>query len=65
MIRSAPPRGTSGGPLINPDGEVLGIAFGASVDDPDIGFALTAEEIAPELAHLTNTAPVATGGENC
>jgi S1-C subfamily serine protease len=65
LIRGAPPHGLSGGPLINPGGEVLGVAFGAAIDDPDTGFALTAKEIAPQLADLTNTVPVATGLERC
>jgi S1-C subfamily serine protease len=55
----------SGGPLINLGGEVLGVAFGAAIDEPDIGFVLTAEEIAPQLSDLTNTVPVATGREIC
>ena len=55
----------SGGPLIDLDGKVLGVAFGAAVDDPDTGFVLTANEIAPQLADLSNTVPVATGNELC
>ena len=58
-------KGASGGPLIDRDGNVLGVSFGESIDDPDTGFALTANEIEPQLADLTNTAPVATGRERC
>ena len=58
-------RGASGGPLVDRDGNVLGVSFGASIDDPDTGFVLTANEIEPQLADLTNTAPVATGRERC
>ncbi len=58
-------KGASGGPLVDREGRVLGVTFGVAVDDPDTGFALTAKEIAPQLADLDNTAPVATGGEHC
>ena len=57
--------GAPGGPLIDRDGQVLGVSFGASTDDADTDFALTAKEIAPQLADLTNTAPVGTGREQC
>jgi S1-C subfamily serine protease len=57
--------GASGGPLIDRDGHVLGVSFGVAVDDADTGFALTAKEIAPQLAELTNTVPVATGRGRC
>ncbi len=36
--------GNSGGPLITPDGTVLGIIFAAAADDENTGFAVTAEE---------------------
>ena len=64
-IRPAPRKGMSGGPLINLGGEVLGLAFGAAIDDSDTGFVLTAREIASQLADLSNTVPVATGNELC
>ncbi len=47
----------SGGPLIDRDGHVLGVSFGASIDDPDTSFVMTAHEIAPPLADLPNTVP--------
>ncbi|HWJ81867.1 MAG TPA: MarP family serine protease [Nocardioides sp.] len=37
--------GNSGGPLIDPDGDVAGVVFAASVTDPDTGYALTSEQV--------------------
>ena len=39
--------GNSGGPLLSPNGTVLGVIFGAAIDEADVGFALTADEVAP------------------
>jgi hypothetical protein len=33
--------------LLAPDGSVLGVIFGAAIDETDVGFALTAAEVAP------------------
>ncbi|MFE1817794.1 MarP family serine protease [Streptomyces anulatus] len=38
-------QGNSGGPLLTPDGKVYGVVFAKSLDDPDTGYALTADEI--------------------
>jgi S1-C subfamily serine protease len=38
--------GNSGGPLIAPDGTVLGVVFASAIDDPQTGYALTAAEVA-------------------
>ena len=35
--------GNSGGPLLAPDGSVLGVVFASAIDDPDTGYALTAD----------------------
>ncbi|WP_436525670.1 MarP family serine protease [Actinoplanes sp. HUAS TT8] len=46
-IKSLVRSGNSGGPLISPAGEVLGVIFAAAADDKNVGFALTASEAAP------------------
>jgi S1-C subfamily serine protease len=46
-LRSQVRPGNSGGPLLAPDGTVLGVIFGAAIDETDVGFALTAAEVAP------------------
>lgn len=38
--------GNSGGPLLSPAGEVYGVIFAKSLDDPDTGYALTVPEVA-------------------
>jgi S1-C subfamily serine protease len=60
-IRGPVHQGNSGGPLIGRDGRVLGVVFGAAVDDADTGFVLTAKEVARQMARVTNTQQVATG----
>ncbi len=42
--------GNSGGPLLTRSGQVLGVVFAASVDQKDVGYALTNAEIAPDVA---------------
>ena len=46
-IRALVRSGNSGGPLVSPDGTVLGVIFAAAADDPSTGFAITADEAAP------------------
>jgi S1-C subfamily serine protease len=62
-IRGQVRQGNSGGPMINRGGQVLGVVFGAAVDDADTGFVLTSKEVARQMARVGNTQPVATG--NC
>ncbi|WP_165849832.1 acid resistance serine protease MarP [Mycobacterium uberis] len=60
-IRATVEQGNSGGPLIGTNGRVLGVVFGAAVDDPDTGFVLTVEEVYGQLSKIGETQAVATG----
>jgi S1-C subfamily serine protease len=60
-IRGTVRQGNSGGPMIDKSGRVLGVVFGAAVDDADTGFVLTAKEVSNQLAKIGNTQRVATG----
>ena len=42
--------GNSGGPLLSPSGQVLGVVFAAAADDPQTGYALTGREVAADAA---------------
>ncbi|HLV59315.1 MAG TPA: MarP family serine protease [Natronosporangium sp.] len=44
-IRALVRGGNSGGPLVAPSGEVLGVIFAAAADDPNTGFALSARQV--------------------
>jgi S1-C subfamily serine protease len=60
MIR----QGNSGGPLLTPDGKVYGVVFAKSLDDDSTGYALTSNEVRPDLtAAHSASAPVNT--EQC
>ncbi len=60
-IRGVVRQGNSGGPLINRGGQVLGVVFGAAVDDNETGFVLTANEVSRQMARVGSTDRVATG----
>lgn len=47
--------GNSGGPLLAPDGKVVGIVFAKSLDDAETGYALTIAEAAPVLAKAASS----------
>ena len=53
ILRGTVVQGNSGGPLISSDGTVLGLIFGASVDDTDTGYAITAEEVRAHIGDVT------------
>ncbi len=56
--------GNSGGPLLKPDGTVLGMIFAAALDQKDTGFALTASEISGDAAQ-GRTANTAVSTQGC
>ena len=61
-VRSNIRPGNSGGPMVSPDGEVLGVVFAASVTDPSTGYVLTADQVGEAAAEgLTNAEPVSSG----
>jgi S1-C subfamily serine protease len=61
-IRSLVRPGNSGGPLVDKQGEVLGVIFAASVTDNNTGYALTAEQVAESAARgVTSDHAVSTG----
>jgi len=61
-VRAEIRSGNSGGPMITPDGKVIGVVFGAAVEDPETGFTLTAEQVRAEVDLApSQTSNVSTG----
>ena len=61
-VRAVVRSGNSGGPMIRPDGKVVGVVFGAALDDSETGFVLTAAQVEPTLNKAgTLTRPADTG----
>jgi len=58
--------GNSGGPLVDLQGHVLGLVFAASSTDPEQAYALTSDEVQPDVsAGVGRTARVATETYQC
>ncbi len=61
-LRGTVRSGGSGGPVLDPAGDVVGMVFATSLDDPDTGYALTLDEIAPVVRRgTTGETAVSTG----
>ena len=57
-------QGNSGGPLLTADGRVYGVIFARSLDDPNTGYALTADEIRQDI-ELGRTANQQVDSQGC
>lgn len=61
-VRGQVRAGNSGGPLVDTDGNILGVVFGAAVTDDDTGYVLTLDEVRPEVNEAAGVStPVGTG----
>jgi len=61
-VRGQVRSGNSGGPLVDAEGQVLGVVFGAAVTDDDTGYVLTLDEVRSRIgAAPASAAPVPTG----
>lgn len=54
VLKSDVRHGNSGGPLITPEGQVLGLVFGAGVNNDQTGYALTHEEVQAHIDAAAN-----------
>ena len=54
--------GNSGGPLVQPDGQVIGVVFSRSTTNGDIGYALASPAVLSRVTRAeTRPRPVGTG----
>jgi S1-C subfamily serine protease len=55
LIGSFPQSGASGSAVVDLYGRVLGVYFGAETNDSTTGFAMTAAQVTPQLARVSQT----------
>src|SRR5215213_3197194 len=61
-LRGSVRAGNSGGPLFDLDGHVLGVVFASAIDDPETGYALTADQVSTAAERgASRAAEVGTG----
>ncbi|MDO4911418.1 MAG: MarP family serine protease [Corynebacterium sp.] len=51
-VRGSIRQGNSGGPMVDYEGKVLGVVFGAAVDDTDTGYVLTADDVKKTIGDI-------------
>lgn len=51
-IRGSVRQGNSGGPLVDVDGDVVGMIFGAAMDNAETGYALTASQVRERIGDV-------------
>ena len=61
LIGSFPEAGSSGSAVVDLYGQVLGVYFGAETHDSTTGFAITAAQVAPQMAKAGATQATDTG----
>jgi S1-C subfamily serine protease len=61
LIGSFPEAGSSGSAVVDLYGQVIGVYFGAQTYDPTTGFAMTAAQVTPQMAHAHATKAASTG----
>lgn len=54
--------GNSGGPLVEPDGQVVGMVFSRSTTNDDVGYALTSPDLLQRLLHSSANGPAVSTG---
>jgi S1-C subfamily serine protease len=61
LIGSFPDTGSSGSAVVDLNGQVLGVYFGAETHDSTTGFAMTAAQVAPQMAGVSGAKATDTG----
>ena len=64
-LRAKVQSGNSGGPMIDPSGKVIGVVFGAAVDDQETGFVLTVDQVSPAVQKAPNRSPAEVDTGSC